>query len=166
MNATACTTLDVSSLPPCDERIVGLSRYWQSIRPAPDRLPGRQHFDPLDVPGFLPWLWLVDVQRAPERYRFRLVGSRFADAVGDDPTNRWVDEVDPDFPGGLGHAHFHAAVEKHELGFYRGPPSQALRKDFIVVERLVMPLAGDGSTVDMLLGITVLDPRPGGAVRS
>ena len=157
---TACSTLDIEALPPCDPRVMALCRYWRSIRPVAGRLPGRQHLDPLDLPRLLPWLWLIDVQRAPLRFKFRLVGGRLADALGEDPTHRWIDEVDPEFQTGFGHAHFVAAVERHEIGFYRGPPSQALRKKYMVIEWLVLPLAADGSSVDMLLGLTVLDPRP------
>jgi hypothetical protein len=36
------------------ERLARLYAYWRAIRPAPDALPGRRHFDPVDVPWALP----------------------------------------------------------------------------------------------------------------
>ncbi len=37
----------IGSLPPdADGRLHRLYAYWNAIRPAPDVLPGRQHFDP------------------------------------------------------------------------------------------------------------------------
>lgn len=67
-------------------KIRGLTEYWVSIRP-PGLLPGRQHFEPLDVPALLPNLWLVDVIRgAAPRFRYRLVGTNIARAFDGDPT--------------------------------------------------------------------------------
>jgi hypothetical protein len=34
-----------------------------------------------------------------------------------------------------------------------------IKKDYIAIERLMLPLASDGRCVDILLGITVLNPR-------
>ncbi len=33
--------------------IIDIHAYWQSIRPAPELLPGRQHFDPVAIPRLL-----------------------------------------------------------------------------------------------------------------
>src|SRR5690348_8213244 len=44
----------------CDHRLRELYEYWRSRHPAEGVLPGRQHFDPVDVPKLLPWIWLVD----------------------------------------------------------------------------------------------------------
>src|SRR3546814_9213349 len=44
--------------------IAALVAYWHSIHP-PQGLPGRRHFDPVDVPWLLPHIWLLDVFRDP-----------------------------------------------------------------------------------------------------
>jgi len=40
--------------------VKSLYSYWRAISP-PGRLPGRQHFDPLDVPRLLPNIWQIGV---------------------------------------------------------------------------------------------------------
>ena len=44
-------TLDTARWHP---RVARLYRYWLSIHPPGGGLPGRQHFDPVDVPELLP----------------------------------------------------------------------------------------------------------------
>ncbi len=148
-----------ADLPPCDKRISELYGYWRSIRPAPDRLPGRQHFQPTDIPHLLQWIWLVDVLRTPLRFKYRLVGTVHVDAAGSNPTGRWYDEVHPRFRQSTAYPHFVAAAERAQVAFYRGPPVYVIDLQFKTIERLILPMAQDGGTVDMLLGITVLDPN-------
>lgn len=158
MNADHLMLPADADLPPCDDRLRALHRYWLSIRPTEGTLPGRKHFDPLDVPKLLPWLWLIDVQRAPLRFRYRLIGTVHVDTEGRNRTGQWLDEAHPHFRNSLAHGQFVAAVERREVAFYRGPPTYVVRKDYLSIERLVMPLAADGRDVDMLLAITILDP--------
>ena len=50
--------------------------HWESLAPGPGILPGRQHFDPIQVPDLLPHIWLIDVERGPMlRFRYRLLGT-------------------------------------------------------------------------------------------
>jgi len=161
MDPVSAIIAPAQALPDCDDKLARLHRTWCAIRPAPDRLPGRQHFDPIAVAPLLPWLWLVDVHRAPVlRFKYRLVGSIHVDAGGFDPTGRWLDEAHSRFTSSNAMPHFLAAAAGEGFCFYRGPPVYAINKDYIAIERLVLPLAGDGTTVDILLGITVLNPRP------
>lgn len=145
-------------LPPCDRRLQALHRYWRSIRPAAGGLPGRKHFDPLDVPKILPWLWLIDVQSAPLRFRYRLIGTVHVDIEGRNRTGQWLDEAHPKFGNSAAHGQFVAVAERAQVAFYRGPPTYVVQKDYLSIERLIMPLAANGRDVDMLLAITVLDP--------
>jgi hypothetical protein len=147
-----------ADLPPCDSRLRALHRYWRAIRPADGILPARKHFDPIEVPKLLPWLWLVDVVHAPLRFKYRLIGTVHVDTEGRNRTGEWLDEAHPQFRQSAAHGQFTAAVERREVAFYRGPPTYVVQKDYLSIERLVMPLAANGRDVDMLLAITVLDP--------
>src|SRR5260370_18069961 len=106
--------------PHCDERIVELYRYWLAIHPARGLIPGRQHFDPVDVPRLLPLLWLIEFQRHPLRFKYRLVGTEHVQALGRDPTSQWLDEVHVRFTTPSGYRQFGAAVARGEVGFHRG----------------------------------------------
>src|SRR6185437_15629433 len=68
--------------------------YWLSIKPR-DGLPGRQHFDPLDIPDLMPRVWMLDVVRDPLRYRYRLAGTKEVETLEREVTGRWFDEVHP-----------------------------------------------------------------------
>jgi len=148
-----------ADLPPCDKRTAELYGYWLSIRPSPGLLPGRRNFRPTDIPRLLQWIWLVDVQRKPLRFKYRLVGTAHVDAAGSNPTGRWYDEVHPRFRGSTAYPQFVAAVERAQIAFYRGPPVYVVDKDYKTIERLILPMAQNGRDVDMLLAITAIDPK-------
>ena len=63
--------------------------YWLRITP-PGRLPGRQHVSPLEIVPLLPRVWLLDVTRAPLRFRYRLVGTGEALTLGREVTGQWA----------------------------------------------------------------------------
>lgn len=151
----------------CDRRIRRLYEYWLAVHPPSGGLPGRQHIDPTAVPDLLAWLWILDVERRPLRFRYRLVGTEQVAAMDGDPTGRFLDEVHPAFTGSASYPQYVAAAERAEIGYRRGAPSFHMSKDYVAIERLLLPLARDGRTVDMLLAITVYfspyQPGPGGA---
>jgi hypothetical protein len=145
-----------AELPRCDDKIVALHRCWRSIAPQPGKLPGRQHFDPLMVPRLLPWMWLIDVVRGPLRFKYRLIGSVHVEAAGWNGTGLYLDQAHPKFVTSIAFPQFCAVAQEGVLAFYSGPPNYLVKKDYIRIERLIMPLARNGRDVDMLLGITVL----------
>lgn len=146
----------------CDQRIRSFYDYWQAVRPPSGGLPGRQHIDPSAIPGLLAWLWMVDVERNPLRFRYRLVGTEQVSAMGADFTGRYLDEVHPRFLTGFTYPHYVAAAERAEIGYHRGAPVFHLDKDYVAIERLLLPLAKNGRDVDMLLAITVYHRPPAG----
>jgi hypothetical protein len=132
-------------------------RYWQQRRPAPDVLPGRQHIDPLDFPDLLPGIWLLDVQREPLRFRYRLVGTRIVEGIGREVTGQWLDEAHPHVlaTGGYGDR-YRDAVMSGAVAHRRGPARLWDHQDYREVENVLLPLAADGRTVDILMMLTVL----------
>jgi hypothetical protein len=141
--------------PTADQRVRRLYEYWRSIHPADGSLPGRQHVDPADIPALLPWLWLVDVQREPLRFRYRLLGTEHVRVLGRDYTGQWIDEAHPAFLGSNAHGQFIVAVEEARAGYRLGDTMIILPKDYRSMERLILPLARDGRDVDMLLAISI-----------
>lgn len=142
--------------PTADERVRQLYEYWRGIHPAGDGLPGRQHVDPTAMPAsLLPFIWLADVQREPLRFRYRLLGTEHVRVLGTDHTGRWIDEAFPRFLGSAAYAQYVDVVERGVAGYRRGDTMIILPKDYRSMERLLLPLARDGKTVDMLLAISV-----------
>lgn len=129
--------------------------YYRSILPA-DRLPGRRHFDPLDIPMLLPNVWLIDVLRDDEmRFRYRLMGTRIAATLNVEATGRYLDEVHPDFAASPVRTALLDVVETRRPSFRAGRPLAWPRDTLQSLERLYLPLADDGAVVDMILGFTV-----------
>ena len=118
------------------------------------RLPSPAQIDPIEIPQFLPSISLVDVvpEGGVRRYRFRLSGTLLVEFNQRDLTGRFIDEV-------------YAPQDAHKIaGSYdwivdtRSPHhwhSELMSegRELIHYERLMLPLASDGETVDMLIGL-------------
>ena len=156
MAEPACFTLPESAAP----KIKALYDYWQSIRPAGRLLPGRRHFDPVDIPELLPNLWMIDVLRDPLRFRFRLVGTEIVRFAGRDVTGLWLDEFFENYAQSEA-CRFHRDCTLTGQPAYRragllfNPTGSRL-----VAERLYLPLAQDGRHVDILLVMTIYHGNP------
>ncbi len=140
--------------PDCDARVRKLYDHWLSLHSPGAGLPGRQHFDPAAIPALLPWVWMMDVQRQPLRFKHRLVGTEHVRAMGRDFTGVWLDEAYPLFLTSPAYPQFVAAAGG-QVGYRRGPPVFHLSKDYLLMERLLLPLAQNGRDVDVILAITV-----------
>ncbi|MEQ9333141.1 PAS domain-containing protein [Thalassobaculum sp.] len=150
----AAEPAQVDRFPPLSP-VVLLRDYWQSIAPAPGVLPGRQHFDPLDVDvGVVPWIFLMDVIRGgdgvPLDYRYRLVGTGNVQLVGRDATGELASAV-------FGRVDAPFVLETFDLTVANAAPTYWIatvpqdRIGEVTIHRGLFPLARDGGTVDMLL---------------
>jgi hypothetical protein len=118
------------------------------------KLPGRQHVDPIEIPRLLPYLSLVDVVRDARRlrYRFRLVGTDVVAKTATDVTGKWVEEA---FPAEAAAAIIRAydGVVATRTPHHWANVMAVPGREHIHFERIVFPLAGDGETIDMLIGV-------------
>jgi len=118
-------------------------------------LPGRQDFDVLDLRYILGSLNLLEVGHDPLRLRYRVHGSNCASLLGYDMTSKLVDEYpDPAYRERV-------RSNMAEVVKNRTPRCDAGREivdgRVIRFEALILPLAADGRTVNMLM--TALDLR-------
>ncbi|SDF72574.1 PAS domain-containing protein [Limimonas halophila] len=85
--------------------------YWRAKTPAGGAFPARTDIDPLEVPGLLGHLALIDVFQQPElRFRFRLFGTELVEVFRLDPTGKWVDHESLGAIAGHAHARFEQVV--------------------------------------------------------
>jgi hypothetical protein len=136
-----------------------LYAYWKS-KAASGRLPSRADISPADVPQLLPYIFLIDVERDPQRFRFRLIGTQICQWAGRDVTGLYTD--DP-FYGDHGArlSQQYAEVAARGLPFYTEQQAARPERDYVFYDRIVLPLAQDGRTVDMLLcAADTLPPTP------
>ncbi|MFO7482221.1 PAS domain-containing protein [Oceanibaculum nanhaiense] len=136
-----------------DERLRKLASYWWSQR-AGRTLPSRDDVDPLDLPnGVLANMILLDIVGSERyrRFRFRLVGTAIYTHVGRELTGLHIDEALPE--PYLSYVTFtHTTAADQRLPVY----SETLYHDqgnFVngITYRLVLPLASDGETADMIM---------------
>lgn len=141
---------------PLGEALYG---YWLDIHPGGDRLPGRQHFDPVELasrhPQLLQHLWLVDVERGQKRFKLRLVGSAVYMTSPFARAGHYIDEfIDPASRAETLQTSFGRLVESREPEFRRGVPRIAANRHARALSRLSLPLAFDGDSVDVILNLT------------
>lgn len=146
-------------------RIAALVDHWRAISPV-GRLPGRQHFEPMAVVSLLPNLWLLDVIDGGIDFRVRILGTDIEDVGTWAMTGATLQETFPSREAGVLCHELRRVVKTgrpvwHENGRYFTPARMISG-----VERVALPLARDGKTVDMVLGMTVFGwERPRDALR-
>jgi len=146
---------------PLHPKVRALVEYWMEVRPI-GRLPGRQHVDPLDIPLLLPNVWLVDVERRPElRLRYRLIGTSVARAFDHDSTGEYLDETHPESRESRVRGYLHDIVRTGLPAWRVGRPLLWRLQDYLSLERIYLPLAGDGQEVDMVLALSIFLDRLG-----
>ena len=152
--------LDGSDPPPIHERFTDMIAYLARVAP-PGLLPGRQHIDPCDFPKVLGLINLMDVERegADLRFRYRLVGEEQTRAAGRNITGMIVEEA---VVAGLVqrvNANMTKALATQRPVYDRFPMPHPDRQ-FIDSQRMYYPLAGNGTTVDMILTLSGYDGDP------
>lgn len=133
-----------------------LADYLAAKAP-PGKLPGRQHIEPTELGGLLPWLMLVDVIAEPggaPRYRIRLVGTEVVAIQGFDATGKFADEVLTTSEGAEMIAGYGAIVRDKTPQYRKGVVATPGR-DHVPYERVAFPLAADGEHVNMLIFVFV-----------
>jgi len=145
-----------------DERLRELYRYWDDLRG--DRFaPAYAAVDPIAIPKLLPYLLITQVESGPDgrRYRYRLCGTEVERCFGQAMKGHCIDEL------------MRGDYRTYMLGLYdrvvdgRSPVYSVSAYDGRVLrtKRLMLPLSGDGATVDLVLSAQVFfrsqaNPQP------
>lgn len=117
------------------------------------RLPSRADVEPANFKSLLPYVILVDIEPSPFRVRYRLCGSRVIEVCGN-LSGKYLDELGAGSawdPGPYIDA-YRSAVKQRRPVFIR----DSMTGEFGVrygFQAGRWPLASDGETVDMCIGI-------------
>lgn len=136
----------------CHPKIKHLFNHWQSIHPA-SGLPGRQHLDPSGISGLLPDICLIDIVPPPADFVFRLVGTRLDYFYGASFTGKPLLNAYQKSRQSRTYLDLCAMLHDYQPRWRIGPAHLVKNREHIIAERLFLPLAEDGVTVDMILGI-------------
>lgn len=151
--------------PGAHPKVVEIVRHWRSLRPAPNRLPGRQHFDPIRVPRLLGNIWLVEVVKDdPRLFRARLVGTALEQLGARLRKGEFFEDVAPVGEAQVTTTPFRHVLQAGCVNWRRGPSALSHMEHVRELERVIMPLAADGETVDMFLCLTVFYMADGSEV--
>ncbi|MCK6452283.1 MAG: PAS domain-containing protein [Alphaproteobacteria bacterium] len=128
--------------------LLRLLDYWLE-RCRDGRLPARRDIDPLALPYVIGHLILVDVERDPLRFRYRLIGSSLSLQFNLNLTGRLVDEhPDPTIRRLANEAYATVVTTARPLAYRR---DAVINKRVRRYDVLILPLASDGQTVDKIL---------------
>ena len=143
MTKRAAPTLELD-----DGRLQRLFDYWLEKRG--DRpFPAKVEIDPVEFSYILGYVTLVDVEREPRRYRFRLDGSILAALSGTDYTGRYLDELPgPEYVAFIQET-YDRVVDSGEP--YRYRKNEILDQQLFSEETIILPLGDNPPKVDMLV---------------
>jgi hypothetical protein len=121
---------------------------WEARRHA--NFPKRSDFDPVDLGYALGTLSIMEIQRAPLRFRLRLHGTKMGERLGFDLTGKFVDEA-PNRDWAERVREPLETVARIGLPLRTWYPGERVIDDIWDIERLVLPISTDGTVCDMLL---------------
>lgn len=153
-----CATPEIVAAHIADARLLRLLRDWDGWR-AGRSLPARGDFRPEELQYLLGHLFLLDILPGPggPRFRYRLFGSAVTVYRGFDLTGQFLDQhPDPAFAARAHLAYLQAVQARLPLwASVAGITADGLSANF---EGLILPLAGDGESPDMMLSAQIMTP--------
>ena len=155
--------LDFSQLD--SPRVHRFHDYWKARRSAQYAVPLRAAFDPTELRELLPNIVVIEVEQAPLRFRYRLVGTRVVEFNKLDFTGSYLGTIGWDEEQQFVDAYVNVVSSKQPLcGFY----SWTLKNGNLgKCEFGIFPLSQDGETVTQMFAIEDYDfPRNYSGARS
>jgi len=136
--------------PTIRNRVIELGESYWASKCSDGRLPARSDIDPLDIPSLLPQVILLDVRNDSWDFRFRLIGTNVVHHLSHDLTGKWMSEIDHMAPPSR---IFNSCVEVASSGkpLRSDTPYVGPHQNYVRAEDIILPLASDGATPDMLL---------------
>jgi hypothetical protein len=143
-------------------RVGEFHRYWRG-KCADGRLPARASVDPVEIPRLLPYLVIAEIEGTPMRIRYRLVGTRVAEANGSDYTNRYLDECNFAVEPLLNESYRRLiATRAPVFAYYEWNKTNwtGRRGSVGASETGFFPLSSNGDTIDFAISVADSDVRP------
>jgi hypothetical protein len=133
-----------------DSKLRRLYDYWRS-RCGRGGYPSRRDIDPIDIPDLLPNIFLLDVVGDAQDFVFRLAGTLVEDAFSMPLRGKSITEIQKAAGTPIPVAH-HVEVARGGGPRYREGEMLVAGRDHWKIHRLLLPLASDGRSVDVLMG--------------
>ena len=114
------------------------------------RMASRADFDPMEMPGLLSSIILVDVEDGGARLKIRLSGTKVVEMYGKDFTGMYMDEIDFGDVREKILEEYHLPVSEKRPVF-SNHEFRKLNDYHHTIERAIFPLSNDDQTVDKLI---------------
>jgi hypothetical protein len=127
-----------------------LHAYWDAAR-GRRRMPAREDIDPVALRDILPHILMVDVEREPLRFRYRLVGTYVTNISGRDITGLYADATT--FPHRLEEVvtpYLLVVEHRAPVGKY-GQARWVPNRPWVRLETLLLPLGSTDDAVEIIL---------------
>lgn len=136
--------------------------YWRQRRPS-GGLPGRKDIDPVDFPHLLSRLAVIEVEPQDDgvRYRYRLAGTEIVRRAGRDPTGKYFHDLYEGDYLQSAQALYDGLRQTAEPHFSQRVFPIGDGESYLRYDRLILPLASDGRTVDQFLLLIVVVEQGG-----
>jgi hypothetical protein len=143
-------TLTLDSLP--DGELRQAHAYWRAQK-GTKNFPSRHDISPEGMKPFLSKVMLIDVYHSPLNFIYRVFGTGIVTAHGKDFTGKSVRDLDPPAFAELIWRQYSEVLQigdavAHRVRLYAG-------NQYINYHRVTMPLSTDGTTIDMLLAVSI-----------
>lgn len=127
--------------------------HWEAAR-GTRQMPSRQNVHPETIRAAIGYVGIIDVLRDGDRFdfRYRMFGTRMAEALGGDFTGRMIDEIKPAPYAAIMRRFYEETAIAREPKFHRVYFTHNEKQR--IYSRLLLPLAEDGATTDRLWAIT------------
>ena len=131
-----------------DNRLRRLFDYW--LEKCGERpFPGKAAIDPVEFAFVLGYVTLVEVEREPRRYRFRLDGSILVELSGADYTGRYLHELPGEEYVAFIKETYDRVADSGEP--YRYRKNELLDQQHFSEETLILPFGDAPPVVEMLM---------------
>lgn len=141
------------------EDIVALAAHWQALRGG-DKCPSRDDIDPAALRRYLGFISILEVRDDPVDFVYRLFGSKLVECLQLDMTGKSVLDLPPAELGQCIFQQMRETIGTSAPIYFRAEVrcDNPSRKSGFA--RLVLPLSGDGVTIDRILSYTRFDAAP------
>jgi hypothetical protein len=135
-----------------------LRDYWRSLL-GDRQMPARRDIDPIHIPKLLPHVTMADVCQDPPRFRHRLLGTFVTRFFERDSTGKWLDAKLYDESTDEVFSFYHQTILRRAPVAVR-QTIPFIRKDWVTLEALLMPLSDDGDGINIVFGGIDIVPGP------
>ncbi|MBI1775291.1 MAG: PAS domain-containing protein [Proteobacteria bacterium] len=142
------------------KKLQALHAYWRSLCRG-ELLPRRHEIDPVAIPHLLDSLYLINIEREPLAFRYRLIGTKLVDYRGRELKGLTMEEAHAEFATSAARQHYVDLAESGALQWRKGPVQFNWGQGRATIERLLLPLASDGRIPDCIIGMSVFSDERG-----